>query len=261
MIQIVELLILIAIAIKVFKPDLMSFAPKQQGKRLVLDSCAVIDGRIQDLASGGFLSQQLVVPEFVVHELQLLADGSDAHKRERARFGLDVIKGLQAMTNTIEVVMDHTAVDAKATDDKLVALCINLKAQLYTTDFNLQKVAEIRGVSVLNVNDLAQKLRPVALPGERKTVKILQKGSNSRQGVGYLEDGTMVVIEDGAKYLGKTAEIEVTRNHQTVSGKMLFAELVSVNQPEAKAAPRKKELPKFKPLKRLARPISRPRIN
>jgi uncharacterized protein YacL len=207
------------------KPALPSVR-KRTARKLILDTCALIDGRIVELARAGFVPEQLIIPEFIIHELQLLADGSDAHKRDRARYGLDVVQELQDNKNCT-VVIDHSTIPEKhATDDKLVALAKKMRVPLYTTDFNLNKVAEIEGVKVLNVNELAGALRPSALPGEKKTVKILQKGSNPRQGVGYLEDGTMLVVEDAANLMGKTVQVEITRMHQTVSGKMLFSELV-----------------------------------
>lgn len=191
-----------------------------------MDTCALIDGRILELSKSGFVPDELVVPEFVLHELQMLADGPDAHKRERARYGLDVVKSLQE-SDQCGVTIDATDFGRIPNDDKLVELSLKLKAPLYTTDYNLNKLADIKGVQVLNVNELAQNLRSVALPGERKIVKVLQKGSSPKQGVGYLEDGTMVVIDGAAKQIGKTVEIEVTRVHQTVAGKMIFGEIVS----------------------------------
>ena len=154
----------------------------------------------------------------------MLADGSDTQKRERARFGLDVVKELQG-SDTVQVIIDDSVHTNQPTDDKLVTLAKKLNTGLYTTDYNLNKVADIQGVKVLNVNELAQQLRPTALPGERKLVKILQKGSNPKQGVGYLEDGTMVVVDDAASHINKVVEVEVTRVHQTMAGKMLFADL------------------------------------
>lgn len=195
-------------------------------RKMVLDSCALIDGRIVELNRMGFVPDELVVPEFVVHELQMLADGNDTQKRERARFGLDVVRELQDSTNA-KVVIDSSVSTSQPTDDKLVTLAKKLKAGLYTTDYNLNKVADIQGVRVLNVNELAQQLRPTALPGERKTLKILQKGSNPKQGVGYLDDGTMVVVDDAANLISKVVEVEVTRIHQTMAGKMIFAVLVN----------------------------------
>lgn len=201
-----------------------------KGRKMVLDSCALIDGRIIELNKLGFVPDQLIVPEFVLHELQLLADGNDSHKRERARFGLDVVKELQASSGAT-VTIDASIKSHQPTDDKLVALAKKLGAGLYTTDYNLNKVADIQGVRVLNVNELAQQLRPTALPGEKKTVKILQKGSNPKQGVGYLDDGTMVVVDDAANQINKILEVEVTRIHQTMAGKMLFATLLNKPNP------------------------------
>src|ERR1700741_4345647 len=199
-----------------------------KSRKMVLDTCALIDGRIIELARLGFVPDDLIVPEFVIHELQMLADGNDPHKRERARYGLDVVRELQDSEHTA-VVIDHVDKSAMPTDDKLKKLAKKLGAGLYTTDYNLNKVADIEGVKVLNVNELAQHLRPIALPGEKKMVKILQKGSNPKQGVGYLDDGTMVVVDDGMKYINKAVEVEVTRIHQTMAGKMIFANLITTS--------------------------------
>ncbi len=215
---------------------------KSKTRKMVLDTCALIDGRIVELTKLGFVPEELIVPEFVLHELQMLADGNDSHKRERARFGLDVVKELQEDGNTT-VVIDRSITTNQPTDDKLVALAKKLGVGLYTTDYNLNKVADIEGVLVLNVNELAQQLRPTALPGERKIVKILQKGSNPKQGVGYLDDGTMVVIDDAAGQINKMVEVEVTRIHQTMAGKMLFANLI--NKPAAN--PQRRRAPQPQP--------------
>jgi len=199
---------------------------RPRGRQLILDTCALIDGRIIDLANAGFTPARLIVPQFILRELQMLADGTDGYKRERARFGLDVASKLQdSKVTTVRIVPDDFP-DIKATDDKLVVLAKKLGADLYTTDYNLNKVASIEGVRVLNVNELATGIRPVALPGEIKSVKIVQKGSSKDQGVGYLEDGSMVVVGGAAKLIGKTVDIEVSRYHQTDAGKMLFAQLV-----------------------------------
>lgn len=216
-------------------PNLPSMRTRRKPHKMILDTCALIDGRITELARSGFVPEELIVPEFILHELQLLADGSDSQKRERARYGLDIVQELQDSKYCV-VVIDRSVIPEKhATDDKLVALAKKLHVPLYTTDYNLNKVAEIEGVKVLNVNELAQELRPSVLPGERKSVKIVQKGSNHRQGVGYLEDGTMLVVEDAADQVGKTITAEVTRIHQTVAGKMLFADMVG--RPRSTAAP------------------------
>lgn len=193
--------------------------------KLILDSCALIDGRIVEIVRSGFVMSELVIPQFILSELQMLADGSDSHKRERARYGLDIAHELQD-TAPMRVVVDRTVFPGiDATDDKLVALAKKVRAQLYTTDYNLGKVAAVEGVQVLNVNELSQSLRPITLPGEMLNIKIIQKGSNRDQGVGYLEDGTMIVIEGGAKYVGREVPVSVTRMHQTVAGKMVFGQV------------------------------------
>jgi uncharacterized protein YacL len=191
-----------------------------------LDSCALIDGRIVELVNAGFIHGELIVPRFILKELQLLADGNDSQKRERARFGLDIANTLQENKNCAVAINTVEFPNIKATDDKLVLLAKKLSADLYTTDYNLNKVATVEGVKVLNINELALTMRPLILPGEKRKVKIIQKGSGRNQGVGYLEDGTMVVVENAYKLIGKTMEVEVIRYHQTESGKMLFAKTI-----------------------------------
>lgn len=216
------------------KPKTTKSSPRRS---MILDSCGLIDGRIIDVLSAGFAPDKVIVPQFIVSELQLLADGRDAHKRERARFGLDVVKQLQASAYC-EVDISTELMDSNdPTDDRLVALAKMLHAQLYTTDYNLSKVAEIGGVNVLNVNELAQSLRPTALPGERRTIKILEKGSGQDQGVGYLSDGTMIVVNGARKSIGKTVEVEISRTFQTVAGKMLFGSLINQSTTQTSPAP------------------------
>lgn len=232
--------------------DVKSSTKGRKSRKMVLDTCALIDGRIVELARLGFVPDELIVPEFIVHELQMLADGNDPQKRERARYGLDVVRELQDSTHA-NVVVDHSDTSSMPTDDKLVKLAKKLGAGLYTTDYNLNKVADIEGVQVLNVNELAQQLRPTALPGERKTVKILQKGSNPKQGVGYLDDGTMVVVDDAMRFINKPVEVEVTRIHQTMAGKMLFANLVEAKQqPAVPRNPQQRRRPAQSPAASLA---------
>jgi uncharacterized protein YacL len=233
--QTILLLVLVGLLVWQRNPGLISL-PTGRTRKLILDTCALIDGRIIELSKSGFVPERLIVPDFILHELQMLADGGDAHKRERARFGLDVVRELQDMKDT-QVVIDRSITGRQPNDDKLVALALRLNAPLYTTDFNLNKLAEIKGVRVLNVNELAQNMRPVALPGEHKAVKILQKGSNAKQGVGYLDDGTMVVVDGAARLIGKSVEIEVTRTHQTVAGKMLFGSVVTPPVPAPSKPP------------------------
>ncbi|HEU4914490.1 MAG TPA: TRAM domain-containing protein [Candidatus Saccharimonadales bacterium] len=197
-------------------------------RKIILDSCALIDGRVVPIVNSGFASDELVIPQFILNELQMLADGNDSHKRERARYGLDVANQLQDAA-PVKVTIDRTVFEgAPAIDDKLVLLAKKLRAQLYTTDYNLGKVAAVEGVRVLNVNELAQSLRPITLPGETLKIKIIQKGSNHGQGVGYLEDGTMIVVDGASRHVGRVVPVTVTRMHQTVAGKMVFGQVRSV---------------------------------
>jgi uncharacterized protein YacL len=234
-VEFLQLILLVGIAALLWRQQNgRSLLPKKS-RRVILDTCALIDGRIVELSKAGFVPDELIIPEFIIHELQLLADGVDAHKRARARFGLDIVHELQ-QEDSFTVVIDRTQISEKhAIDDKLVALAKKLGAPLYTTDYNLGKVAEIEGVRVLNVNELAQHLRPTALPGEQMSVKIVQKGSNPKQGAGYLEDGTLIIVEDAAKSVGKTIRVEVTKIHQTSAGKMLFAEPAHSESPAPKS--------------------------
>lgn len=204
--------------------------PVRFGRRkIILDSCTLIDGRIVELVRTGFVADELVVPKFILSELQMLADGNDSHKRERARFGLEVAAELQ------EYVWAHVRIDETsfagiaATDDKLVKLAKKTRGVLCTTDYNLNKVAAVEGVRTLNVNELAQSLRPISLPGENLEVKIIQRGSNADQGVGYMEDGTMIVVDGAARSVGSSISVVVDRMHQTVAGKMVFAHVKSTH--------------------------------
>jgi len=224
--QIILLIIIILILLSgKYKEYKGGTSTKAGSRKVLLDSSGLIDGRILEIVRSGFLNDELVIPQFIVNELQLLADGRDPHKRERARFGLDIVRELQENPLT-KVTIDRTKFDdIPATDDKLVALSKKLNGLLYTTDYNLGKVAAVEEVQVLNVNELAQKLRPIALPGEKITVKIVQKGSSPHQGVGYLEDGTMIVVDGAAGHIGKLVSATVERMHQTVAGKMVFSRI------------------------------------
>lgn len=205
-------------------------------RKVILDSCALIDGRVVEIVTSGFVVDELVIPQFILSELQLLADGNDSHKRERARFGLDIAHQLQDASPTPVTIDRNVLTEVSATDDKLILLAKKLRAALYTTDYNLAKVAAVEGIKVLNVNELAQNLRPITLPGETLTIKILQKGSNRDQGVGYLEDGTMIVVDGAARHIGKTMPVTVTRMHQTVAGKMVFGQVAHEEKPRKSAA-------------------------
>lgn len=201
-------------------------------RRIILDSCALIDGRVVEIVRSGFIADELLIPQFVLNELQLLADGSDTHKRERARFGLDVARELQELAPGRVTIDRDMVLTIPATDDKLLVLTKKRKAQLYTTDYNLAKVAAVESVPVLNVNELAQSLRPVTLPGETLSIKIIQKGTNRDQGVGYLDDGTMIVVDGAARLVGRTVPVTVSRMHQTVAGKMVFGQVKEQTKPE-----------------------------
>lgn len=222
-IDITQTILLLALLYIVARGGFRVSKSRVSGRKVVLDSCALIDGRILDIAKAGFTPSQMIIPNFVVKELQLLADGNDSHKRERARFGLDVVQALQNSADCDVIVYKDDSKQSLPTDDRLVIVAKKLSADLCTIDYNLNKVATIEGVRVLNVNELANAIRPVALPGEKKHIKIVQKGSNRDQGVGYLEDGSMVVVEGAARMIGKQVDVEVSRFIQTDAGKMLFA--------------------------------------
>jgi len=194
-------------------------------KYKILDTSVIIDGRIYDIAKTGFLEGVIVIPNFVLRELQYIADSSDSLKRVRGRRGLDILNKLQKEEDIVVESYEGEFEEIPEVDSKLIRLAKLIDGIVITNDYNLNKVADIEGVMVLNVNELAQNLRPTALPGELKTIKIVQKGSGREQGVGYLDDGTMVVVEGCAHNIGKKVDIEVTRIHQTVAGKMIFANI------------------------------------
>jgi len=199
---------------------------------IFVDTSVLIDGRIIAIAQSGFMSRTLYIPRSVVGELQFLADNADSEKRTRARHGLDIINELQALT-TVETKIFQDGTRAKdGVDNRLLELAKKHNGSICTIDYNLNKVAVVEGIAVLNVNDLAKTLRMAYLPGERILIEITQKGNDSHQGVGHLSDGTMVVIEQGGQLVGKSVEIEFIRSLQTAAGKMMFAKLV--NAPEKK---------------------------
>jgi uncharacterized protein YacL len=201
-------------------------APRSRSREALIDTSALIDGRLPDVVASGFCDLDLIVPEFVLRELQHVADAPDPMRRARGRRGLDVLQALRGSPRSpARVVADDVAEEAEV-DLKLVALALRRGAALITTDFNLNKLAGIRDVVVLNVNDLAHALRPVVLPGESLRVTIVKDGKEPGQGVGYLPDGTMIVVEQGRGLTGKTIEVVVTSAIQTAAGKMFFAKLV-----------------------------------
>jgi len=188
----------------------------------LLDTSAIIDGRIADMADTGFLDGTLAVPEFVLHELQMVADSSDGSKRQRGRRGLDILQRMQSNPQLTVEIIEEDYPQIKEVDLKLIELAKKLRAKIVTNDFNLNKVAHVHKVPVLNINDLANSLRPVVLPGERMNIVILKEGKEYNQGVGYLDDGTMVVVDNARRLIGRAIEITVTSVLQTASGKMIF---------------------------------------
>ncbi len=191
-------------------------------KPTLIDTSTLMDGRVLEVAKAGFLQSTLLVPKSVVAELQLLADGGDNDKRARARYGLDVIRELQQMKDlSVQILQDGKAKDG--VDEQLLALAKQYQATILTLDFNLNKVAQVEEIEVLNINRLAQSLRMSRLPGERQKIRLVQRGNEADQGVGYLDDGTMVVVEKAKNAIGKEVEVEFTRSLQTQAGKMMFA--------------------------------------
>jgi len=200
------------------------FAKTASGSHLskILDSSVLIDGRIADIAETGFLAGELVIPQFVLHELQLVADSPDSTRRNRGRRGLDIVSRLQ---KTPGILIELTAQDFPAireVDLKLIELAKLRQSKIVTNDFNLNKLAQVQGIEVLNINELANALRPIVLPGEAMRVFILKEGKEYNQGVGYLDDGTMVVVDNARRFISKTVDITVTSVLQTTAGKMIF---------------------------------------
>jgi len=223
---------------------------------IFVDTSVLIDGRIIAIAQSGFMSRTLYIPRSVVGELQFLADNADSEKRTRARHGLDVINELQALT-TVDTKIFQDGTRAKdGVDNRLLELAKKHNGSICTIDYNLNKVAVVEGIAVLNVNDLAKTLRMAYLPGERTLIEITQKGNDSHQGVGHLSDGTMVVVEQGGQLVGKSVEIEFIRSLQTAAGKMMFAKLV--NAPEKKSG-RNVATPKPLGTKPVAKAVREPR--
>ena len=191
------------------------------GVAKVIDTSVIIDGRILEIVAAGFLEGPLVLPRFVLRELQLIADSGDSLKRTRGRRGLEVLTKLQAIA-TLEIV-ERDFDDISAVDAKLVRLAQERGGKLVTNDYNLNRVAHVEGVAVLNINELANAVKPVLLPGEELRVTVIKEGKESHQGVGYLDDGTMIVIENGRRLIGETVDVSVTSALQTMAGRMIFA--------------------------------------
>lgn len=189
---------------------------------LILDTSAIIDGRILDIAKTGFVSGLVLIPNFILIELQQVADSSDSLKRSRGRRGFEIVSELKKVAGLKIEIWDKD-VATKAVDERLLRLAKSLHGKIITTDFNLNKLALAHGVAVLNVNDLANSVKTVSIPGEKMEIKVVHTGKDPKQGVGYLVDGTMVVIENGADLIGKSVDVEVTRVIQGSAGRMIFS--------------------------------------
>ncbi len=193
------------------------------GRSVLLDTSVIIDGRIADVARTGFLPGAMVVPSFVLNELQHIADSGDGLRRQRGRRGLDILNRLQKDNTIAFRISDLDVEGVRNVDDKLVILARQLRAPILTNDYNLNRVAELQGVTVLNINELANAVKAIYIPGESLEVRVIQEGKETGQGVGYLDDGTMVVVEDGRPLIDRSVPVVVTKVLQTAAGRMIFA--------------------------------------
>ncbi len=204
----------------------------------LVDTSVLIDGRVADICDTKFISGTLVVPRFILQELQAVADSADGAKRARGRRGIDILARLQENPDVPVRIFDKDYPDIKETDSKLVALAKDLGAKILTTDFNLNKIASLQGVTVLNINDLTNALKPVVLPGENMSLFVLKEGKERDQGIAYLDDGTMVVVEEGRRAIGQKVSVTVTSILQTSAGRMIFTKLARGHHEPAVAAER-----------------------
>jgi uncharacterized protein YacL len=226
------------------------FGGEKQAKRSykILDTSVIIDGRIADIAETGFLDGVLTIPAFVLRELQLVADSADSLKRNRGRRGLDILQRIQKLTHIQVTIVEDDFPTVREVDMKLIELAKLYEGKIVTNDFNLNKVAQLHGVEVLNINELANSLKPIVLPGEIMKVFILKEGKEYNQGVAYLDDGTMVVVDNARKMIGKTIEISVTSVLQTTAGKMIFGKFdergqTGMARPESRPPDQRKSNP------------------
>jgi uncharacterized protein YacL len=208
---------------------------KEGGRRVLLDTSVIIDGRIADIGRTGFVAGPMLVPSFVLLELQHIADSSDGLRRQRGRRGLDILNRLQKDSSVPIQITDLDVEGVRGVDDKLVILAKQLRCPIVTNDYNLNRVAELQGVTVLNINELANAVKAVFLPGETLEVQVIQEGKETGQGVGYLDDGTMVVVEDGKPLIGSAVDVLVTKVLQTAAGRMIFARPEQENRRERAA--------------------------
>jgi uncharacterized protein YacL len=198
---------------------------RADGRPVLLDTSVIIDGRIADISRTGFIDGEMLVPRFVLNELQHIADSSDALRRRRGRRGLEMLRRLQSDSVTPVRIVDMDVDGVHEVDDKLVLLAKRIHSPIATNDYNLNRVAQLQGVRILNINELANAVKAMFLPGESLDIEIIQEGKEIGQGVGYLDDGTMVVVEDGKPYIGRQVEVVVTKVLQTAAGRMLFARI------------------------------------
>jgi uncharacterized protein YacL len=192
-------------------------------RTILLDTSVIIDGRVTDIARTGFLPGTLLIPRFVLNELQYIADSPDGLRRQRGRRGMEVLAELQKLPNVLVRISDINVEGVREVDDKLVVLAKQLKSPILTNDYNLNRVAELQGVTILNINELANAVKSVVLPGELLRINVIQEGKEHGQGVGYMDDGTMVVVENGKEYIGEYMDVGVTKVLQTAAGRMIFA--------------------------------------
>ena len=192
-------------------------------RTILLDTSVIIDGRVSDIAKTGFLPGTLLIPRFVLNELQYIADSPDSLRRQRGRRGMEVLSELQKASAVVVRISDMDVEGVREVDDKLVILARQMKCPILTNDYNLNRIAELQGVIILNINELANAVKSVVLPGELMSINVLQEGKEANQGVGYMEDGTMVVVENGNKHLNKEITVAVTKVLQTAAGRMIFA--------------------------------------
>jgi uncharacterized protein YacL len=198
-------------------------------RTILLDTSVIIDGRVADIAKTGFLPGTLLIPRFVLNELQYIADSPDGLRRQRGRRGMEVLAELQKIPTILVRISDINAEGVREVDDKLVVLAKQLKCPILTNDYNLNRIAELQGVTILNINELANAVKSVVLPSERMTLNIFQEGKEYGQGVGYMDDGTMVVVENGHDFIGEYKEVVVTKVLQTAAGRMIFARVEEEN--------------------------------
>ena len=227
--SILAIMLYLGLFVGISKADLISLDSRgllkgnnHKGPDMILDTSVIIDGRIADILKTGFLEGQFILPEFVLWELQTIADSSNPLRKSRGRCGLDILEKIQKQSRVPVKITDQDYPDIAGVDIKLIELAKETGAKIVTNDFNLNKVAQLRGVKVLNINELANTLKPIVLPGETIKVFILKEGKEGNQGVAYLDDGTMVVVDNARKMIGRTANVMVTSLLQTTTGKMIF---------------------------------------